>query len=102
MQTKLIHQADRQRTFAVVLQTGDEAVSCLKGFAERERLNAAQITAIGALSDAILLSLAYYSDRLACCQKERTSVGRRRIRRSARRPKKLSSVKSSGQKLGSS
>lgn len=50
----------------------------------------------------VLLSLAYYSDRLACCQKERTSVGRRRIRRSARRPKKLSSVKSSGQKLGSS
>jgi predicted DNA-binding protein with PD1-like motif len=54
MKMKLIHQADGQRTFAVVLQTGDEAVSCMKAFAERESLNAAQITAIGALSDAIL------------------------------------------------
>lgn len=54
MKTKLIHQADGQKTFAVVLQTGDEAVSCLKTFAERERLNAAQITAIGALSHAVL------------------------------------------------
>lgn len=54
MKAKLIHQADGQRTFAVVLQTGDEAVSCLRSFAERESLNAAQLTAIGALSEAIL------------------------------------------------
>ena len=54
MKTKLIQQADDQRTFAVVLQTGDDSVSCIKEFAERERLSAAQITAIGALCDAVL------------------------------------------------
>jgi uncharacterized protein len=54
MKMKLIHQAGGQRTFAVVLQTGDEAVSCMTAFADRESLNAAQVTAIGALSDAVL------------------------------------------------
>lgn len=54
MQTKLIHQAAGRRTFAVILQKGDEAMRCLQEFATRERLGASQITAIGALSSARL------------------------------------------------
>jgi len=50
MQTKLLHEDGGKRTFAVVLQTGDEAMRCLQEFATRERLGASQITAIGALS----------------------------------------------------
>ena len=54
MQSKLLHENDGQRTFAVVLETGDEVMTCLQAFAERESLLAAQITAIGALSDVVL------------------------------------------------
>jgi uncharacterized protein len=54
MKTKLIHEADGRRTFVVVLETDDEAVTEIKSFAHRENLTAAQITAIGALSDAVL------------------------------------------------
>jgi predicted DNA-binding protein with PD1-like motif len=43
-----------QRTFAVVLDTGEEAVSTLLNFAKAKRLHAAQFSAIGALSDAVL------------------------------------------------
>ena len=57
MKTKLLHEADGQRTFAVILQTGDEAMACLKAFAERERIGGAQLTAIGALCGA---RLAYF------------------------------------------
>lgn len=57
MKTKLLHEADGKRTFAVILQTGDEAMECLKAFAEKERVGGAQITAIGALSGA---RLAYF------------------------------------------
>jgi uncharacterized protein len=54
MQSKLLHQENGKRTFAVILQKGDEAMSCLQEFAVRERLGASQITAIGALSGARL------------------------------------------------
>ena len=54
MQSKLLHDNDGQRTFAVVLETGDEVMASLQAFADRERLAAAQITAIGALSDVVL------------------------------------------------
>jgi uncharacterized protein len=57
MQTKLLHEHEGRRTFAVVLRTGDEAMGCLQEFATRERLGASQITAIGALSGA---TLAYF------------------------------------------
>jgi uncharacterized protein len=57
MKTKLLHEADGKRTFAVILQTGDEAMGCLKAFAEKERVGGAQIIAIGALSGA---RLAYF------------------------------------------
>ena len=54
MQAKLLHEASGQRTFTVVLATGDEVLSCLQEFVERENIHAATFTAIGALSDADL------------------------------------------------
>lgn len=54
MQSKLLHNADGQRTFAVILATGNEVMACLKDFVTRERITAAQISAIGALSDVVL------------------------------------------------
>ena len=54
MQSKLLHEADGKRTFAVILQNGDEAMRCLQDFAAKERLGGAQVTAIGALSGAKL------------------------------------------------
>ena len=57
MRTKLLHEADGKRTFAVILQTNDEAMACLNAFAAKERLGGAQITAIGAFCEA---RLAYF------------------------------------------
>jgi predicted DNA-binding protein with PD1-like motif len=57
MQAKLIHQEGGERTFAVILDTGDEVMACLQAFAEKEKLAAAQITGIGAFSRA---ELAYF------------------------------------------
>jgi len=57
MKTKLLHKADGKRTFAVILQTDDEAMRCLREFAEKERIGGAQVTAIGALREA---RLAYF------------------------------------------
>jgi predicted DNA-binding protein with PD1-like motif len=54
MQSKLLHEASGQRTFAVVLATGDEVLSSLQQFVQRENIHAATFTAIGALSDAVL------------------------------------------------
>jgi uncharacterized protein len=55
MQHKLLHEAGGQRTFVVVLETGEEIVASLQEFATRESVHAASFTAIGALSDAVLL-----------------------------------------------
>ena len=54
MKARLLHEADGQRTYVVILQTGDEAMSQLKAFAERERLTAARLTAIGAFQGTVL------------------------------------------------
>jgi predicted DNA-binding protein with PD1-like motif len=55
MQAKLIHQSsDGQRTFVVVLETGEEVAGQIRAFANGEKLKAAQLTAIGAFSDAVL------------------------------------------------
>jgi predicted DNA-binding protein with PD1-like motif len=51
MRTALLHEAAGQRTFVVILETGDEVVKSLSDFATEERISAAQISAIGALSD---------------------------------------------------
>jgi predicted DNA-binding protein with PD1-like motif len=45
---------DTQRTFALVFDTGDEAVATLTRFAKDQNLSAARFTAIGAFSDAVL------------------------------------------------
>ncbi len=57
MQSKLLHEDAGQRTFAVVLQTGDEVMQCMQAFADREQLTAAQFSGIGAFSNA---ELAYF------------------------------------------
>jgi predicted DNA-binding protein with PD1-like motif len=54
MQHKLLHEASGQRTF-VVLETGEEVAASLQKFATRQNVHAASFTAIGALSDAVLL-----------------------------------------------
>lgn len=54
MQSKLLHHSHGQRTFALVFETGDEVMAALQRFAARESISAAQITAIGAFSDAVL------------------------------------------------
>jgi uncharacterized protein len=55
VQSKLLHNVAGQRTFVAVLATGDEVVTSLKKFVERENIHAASITAIGALSDVVLM-----------------------------------------------
>jgi uncharacterized protein len=53
MRKKLIYDGP-QRTFAVVMETGDEVLSSLLAFARGEKLAAAEITGIGALRGAVL------------------------------------------------
>jgi predicted DNA-binding protein with PD1-like motif len=54
MKSQVIHEAQGQRTFVVVLDGGEEAMDCLQAFAETEGLSAAQLTAIGAFESAVL------------------------------------------------
>jgi predicted DNA-binding protein with PD1-like motif len=54
MRSTLLNGESGNRTFAVIMETGDEAMSCLQTFVEKERIAAAQFTAIGALSAARL------------------------------------------------
>lgn len=55
MQHKLLHEQDGQRTFAIVLESGDEVVESLQKFAASHELFAAQLTAIGAFRSVVLL-----------------------------------------------
>jgi len=54
VQTKQLSSDDGTRTYALILETGDEALACLEDFARREGLTAAHFSAIGAFSDAML------------------------------------------------
>lgn len=54
MFTKLLADSDGLRTYAVILETGEEAMRSLRLFAEKEGLTAAHISAIGAFSDATI------------------------------------------------
>src|SRR5262249_34599794 len=54
MQSKLLHESDGQRTFAVILETGDEVLFSVQEFVQRENIHTATLTAIGALSSAVL------------------------------------------------
>ncbi|MGU3494325.1 PPC domain-containing DNA-binding protein [Xanthobacteraceae bacterium A53D] len=54
MQSKQLAAANGLRTFAVILETGEEVMATLQAFAEQEKLSAAQFSAIGAFSDAVI------------------------------------------------
>jgi uncharacterized protein len=54
MHSKLLNEHGGMRTFVVVLETGDEVMNSLQGFAETEALSAAQVTALGAFETAEL------------------------------------------------
>lgn len=54
MQSRILAENNGQRTYALVMETGDEVMACLQGFADREQLSAAEFSAIGAFSDAVL------------------------------------------------
>jgi predicted DNA-binding protein with PD1-like motif len=54
MQSKLLADRDGSRTFVLVMETGDEAMSCIRAFANHEHLAAAQFSGIGAFSRATL------------------------------------------------
>ena len=51
MQHRLLHQNAGQRTFAVVLSSGDRVMENLLGFAQEQNIRAAQLTGIGAFSE---------------------------------------------------
>jgi uncharacterized protein len=54
MRSKLLDESHGRRTFALVFDTGDEAMAGLSQFAREQRLAAAHFTAIGAFSRAVL------------------------------------------------
>ena len=54
MQSKLLHESDGVRTFALVLDSGDETMGRLAAFADEADLDAADFTAIGAFSRAVV------------------------------------------------
>ena len=53
MKSKLIHE-DRQKTYALVFEAGDEVMDGLRAFAAEHALDAAQFTGIGAFSEVTL------------------------------------------------
>jgi len=53
MKSSLINDGP-QKTYILVLDKGDEAVASIEGFARDNRIAAAQITGIGALSEVLL------------------------------------------------
>jgi uncharacterized protein len=54
MRHQLLHNDHGQRTFAVVLQTGEEPMACLQKFVRNNKILAAQLTGIGAFADVTL------------------------------------------------
>ena len=54
MNTALLHEHEGLRTFAMVLETGDEAIRALTSFAAEHRVKATQFTAIGAFSRVVV------------------------------------------------
>jgi uncharacterized protein len=55
MQHKKLHESSGQRTYAVVLETGEEVLACLDRFVRVEHISTAGLTAIGAFSDVVLM-----------------------------------------------
>ncbi|MDQ3863362.1 MAG: DNA-binding protein [Actinomycetota bacterium] len=58
METKLIHEEEAQKTFALIFDTGDEVMADLTGFAKENSLDAARLTANSACSG---LTLGFYN-----------------------------------------
>jgi predicted DNA-binding protein with PD1-like motif len=54
VRSKLVAESELGRRYVLVLERGDELMAEVKAFAERERLRAAEFTAIGAVSSARL------------------------------------------------
>jgi predicted DNA-binding protein with PD1-like motif len=54
MKAKLLYEQQGAKTFAVIFDKGDEVIAGLTDFAKQNQLAAAQLTAIGAFSDATL------------------------------------------------
>jgi predicted DNA-binding protein with PD1-like motif len=54
MKSKLIHEHQGEKTYALIFDTGDEVMSRLVDFARANRLGGSRLTAIGALSDVTL------------------------------------------------
>lgn len=48
MKSKMIAEAEGQKTFLLVLEPGEEAFSSIADFAQREKIGAASLTALGA------------------------------------------------------
>ena len=54
MKSKLIHEQAGEKTYALIFDTGDEAMRGLTDFARQNNLGAARLTAIGAFQDVVL------------------------------------------------
>ena len=54
MRSKLLHESDGQKTYALVFETGDEVMSNLKAFARDHQLGGSHFTGIGAFQDVTL------------------------------------------------
>jgi predicted DNA-binding protein with PD1-like motif len=54
MKSKLIHEHEGEKTFALIFDTGDEAMAGLVEFAKANALGASHFTAIGAFRDVTL------------------------------------------------
>lgn len=54
MQAKLLDKGEGRATWAIVLESGEEALASLQAFVDREEISAAQFSAIGAFSEATL------------------------------------------------
>jgi predicted DNA-binding protein with PD1-like motif len=54
MRTKLLHEDQGEKTFAVIFDTGDEVAAGLLAFAKEQRLGGSHFTAIGAFRDVTL------------------------------------------------
>jgi predicted DNA-binding protein with PD1-like motif len=54
MKATVLHEHQGLRTFAVVLETGEEVMNAIRSFAGEQQLRASQFTAIGAFSRAVV------------------------------------------------
>ncbi|HEY2588092.1 MAG TPA: PPC domain-containing DNA-binding protein [Tepidisphaeraceae bacterium] len=54
MKSERLDHGQPEKTYALILDQGDEAMASLRRFADEQRLDAAHFTAIGAFSDATI------------------------------------------------